>query len=183
MTHSSYARQITGHALPLLLGLTALAACDQPSDPESDPAAARGVGAAIPPTLDATSIPPYLQTELMSRWNRVVGQSRPVRVGPYTLDFGWKEFDTFPHPTYQGGSEIAYRAFAEVLIAFFEDGETFDLLARNRLFSTPLRHRLESGQVSVWTLEDLTAELAGDSWLDDETRQALRRISDRIGAR
>src|SRR4029077_4441455 len=86
-----------------------------------------------------------IQQSLMARWNAVA--SAPVD----GFDFRWTTFNQFPHPTFKGGTAEAYQAFAKMLLAFFDHGDNFDFLTRNRLFHLHLIYVLPSGQIGLDT--------------------------------
>lgn len=57
-----------------------------------------------------------VKADFMMRWNAIA--KKPDRTFEFLgqrVDVAWKTFEEFPHPTYRGGSEIAYRTFAGVL--------------------------------------------------------------------
>lgn len=121
-----------------------------------------------------------VEQSLMARWNAVA--SAPVD----GFDFHWSTFNQFPHPTFKGGSTEAYQAFAKVLLAFFDDGDNFDFLARNRLFKLHLIYVFPSGQTGVDTnFEDLAVYLTKSDGFPNvpaDTRNALAAYLDRIKA-
>jgi hypothetical protein len=114
------------------------------------------------------------EQELMARWNAAADGVTVTGFG----DFKWTAVDRFPHPTFKGGSVEAYNQFALVLVAFYEQGDNFDYLARNHLFHHPL-----SSNGLVTSFADLTALLlASDLGLPAETRQKLVDFDARIQA-
>jgi len=121
---------------------------------------------------------PEIEQSLMARWNAVA--STPVDA----FDFFWSTFNQFPHPTYKGGSAEAYQAFAKVLLAFFDSGDNFDFLARNRLFQLHLIYVFPSGQNGLDTnFEALAIYLTntdGFPSVPADTRNALGAYVDRI---
>ncbi len=128
---------------------------------------------------------PTEETQLVTRWNTVAGNDAVNLRGFGPVDFRWHGFDKFPHPTYKGGSDVAYAKFRAVLVAFFQHGDNFDYLTTNRLFTVELRHIFEGGHVGTkTTLAKLAREMSqpGDR-PDDETRKALRGFSERIEAK
>ena len=127
-----------------------------------------------PQTLTAEA-----QQDLMTRWNTVAEGV----VVPGFGGFKWEGFDQFPHPTYKGGSEEAYRSFAEILIAFYEKGDNFDFLTKNKCFSITLRNVFPSGQVGIETsFAQLTEDFSNNDWMSAETRAKLAAFSARIRA-
>jgi hypothetical protein len=153
-----------------------------PSPPVMDGSATTTSTDAMP-TPDPPTDPvdtPEVEQSLMTRWNAVA--SAPVD----GFDFHWNTFNQFPHPTYKGGSAEAYQAFAKVLLAFFDDGDNFDFLARNRLFKLHLIYVFPSGQSGVDTnFEDLAVYLTKSDGFPDvppDTRNALAAYVDRIKA-
>jgi hypothetical protein len=121
-----------------------------------------------------------VQQSLLARWNAAA--SAPVD----GFDFLWGTFDQFPHPTFKGGTAEAYHAFAKVLLAFFDHGDNFDFLARNRLFALPLIYVLPSGQNGIDTnFEALAVYLTSSDGFPSvpaDTRSALAVYVDRIAA-
>jgi hypothetical protein len=183
-------------AVKLLLGVVALGAasagCEsrplvgEPNPPVRDGSATTTGSDAMPtpdpptPTPTAPVDTPEVEQSLLARWNAVA--SAPVD----GFDFHWSTFNQFPHPTFKGGSAEAYQAFAKVLLAFFDDGDNFDFLARNRLFKLHLIYVFPSGQTGVDTnFEDLAVYLTktdGFPNVPAETRNALAAYVDRIKA-
>jgi hypothetical protein len=159
--------------------LVAAVACIEPSPPLS---VHPPDGAAPAPADAPAATPPVaVQQELMDRWNAVV-DSQPAGA----FDFHWPAYDQFPHPTFRGGSAEAYRAFAVVLLAFFDEGDNFDFLGRNHLFRTPLVAATASGQGNaVTTFAEMAALLSSPSQIGnipEETRVPLAAYSARIEA-
>jgi hypothetical protein len=112
--------------------------------------------------------------ELMSRWNAVL----PADV---RFPFDWRAFDQFPHPMFSGGSDDAYRAFADHLAQFYGAGDNFDFLSQRHLFETRLRYVFSSGQVGVdTTFDEITAYLAKSDSVASTTRQLLESYESRI---
>jgi hypothetical protein len=100
-----------------------------------------GADAAMAATAsDAATVPsPALVQEVMRRWNAAVDS------GTATIDFHWSQVNEFPHPTFKGGTPEAYGQFAAVLLAFFQQGDDFDFLAANHLFTMEVRDDTVSG--------------------------------------
>jgi hypothetical protein len=121
-----------------------------------------------------------VQQSLLARWNAVA--SAPVD----GFDFRWSTFNQFPHPTFKGGTAEAYQAFAKVLLAFFDHGDNFDFLTRNRLFELHLIYVLLSGQNGFDTnFEALAVYLTNSDGFPNvpaDTRNALAAYVDRIVA-
>jgi len=154
----------------------------EPSPSVRDGSAATSSTDAMP-TPDPPTAPvdtPEVEQSLLARWNAVA--SAPVD----GFDFHWSTFNQFPHPTFKGGSAEAYQAFAKVLLAFFDAGDNFDFLARNRLFKLHLIYVFPSGQTGVDTnFEDLVVYLTKSDGFPDvpaDTRNALAAYVDRIKA-
>jgi hypothetical protein len=123
------------------------------------------------------------QQDLMTRWNAVAdGVAIPSGFG-FDVDFKWEAFDQFPHPTFKGGSEEAYRGFADILIAFYEKDDNFDFLIKNKCFSITLRYVFTGGQDGFRTsFAQLTDEFSQNDWMTAETRAKLAAFSVRIRA-
>ena len=128
--------------------------------------------------------------EVMKRWN-AVAETMPADLTNAKPGFGvvkytWGQADQFPHPTYKGGSAEAYAGFGRVLLAFLQNEENFKYLADNQLFTAELRYVFPSGQVTNLGMFAKLAEQfsAPDALgkLDDDSRKALKAISDRIRA-
>jgi len=115
---------------------------------------------------------------LLARWNAVADAGGP------RFDFTWGELDRFPHPTYKGGTAQAYRAFAAVLLAFFQNGDDFAFLAQNHLFQLPLVYIFPSGQNGLGTnFEMLARSFSASGAYGDipaDTQQALASFADRM---
>jgi hypothetical protein len=151
-----------------------------------EPSPPVGPGTPTPTTTDTTSptTTPVdtqeVQQSLLARWNAVA--STPVD----GFDFGWTTFNQFPHPTFKGGTAEAYQAFAKVLLAFFDSGDNFDFLTRNRVFELHLINVLPSGQNGLDTnFKALAAYLTNSDGFPNvpaETRSALVAYVDRIEA-
>jgi hypothetical protein len=150
-----------------------------------EPAPPGGPGNPTTSTTDPTTTTAPVDTQeveqsLLARWNAVA--TAPVD----RFDFHWNTFNQFPHPTFMGGSAEAYQAFAKVLLAFFDDGDNFDFLARNRLFKLHLIYVLPSGQTGVDTnFEALAVYLTNSDGFPSvpaDTRNPLAAYVDRIAA-
>ncbi len=132
-------------------------------------------------TQTAIANAPYY-AEIVARWNAVAAGVTVDIPSFGRVNFLWED-DRFPHPTFKGGSPQAYGAFAKVLLAFFEQGDNFDYLAANRLFTVNLRYGTQP--TPGWTfaeLADLLSRPDGFGSQDDATRKALKSFSDRIKA-
>jgi len=194
----AYAR-VLGTVSPALLAVTALLACDERTaivDPEpgssESPDASKGLpnGSLVAPlaTTDAEAEPPTteppaevrieVREDLMARWNGAASAADSA------FQFQWTVFEQFPHPTYKGGSADAYRAFATVLLAFFQAGDNFDFLARNHLFTLSLTYVFPSGASGLdTTFQALAISFAAADGYGDiplDVRRALQGIADRI---
>jgi hypothetical protein len=126
-----------------------------------------------------------LMGEVMKRWNAAAGGVTVAWPGGGQLDFVWKDVDKFPHPTYKGGSAEAYGAFAGALLAFLQNDDNFDYLAKNKLFTAELRYNLLSGQVSKWTFAGLAEQLSGDKAHgnhDATARKSLKALAEKMKA-
>jgi hypothetical protein len=131
------------------------------------------------PTNDPTTLSVEAQQDLMTRWNAAA--DGVVISGGFT--FSWEAFDQFPHPTYKGGTKEAYWGFAEILIAFYEKGDNFDYLTRNKYFSITLGHIFPSGQMGVQTsFAQLTEDFSNNDWIPAATRDKLATFVARIRA-
>jgi hypothetical protein len=81
-------------------------------------------------------------TETMRRWNIAAeGYKVPNGVGG-SFDFIWEEQDYFPHPTYKGGSDIAYMYFQDIFMKLFDNQENLDYVKANNIQSEELIHRI-----------------------------------------
>jgi hypothetical protein len=124
---------------------------------------------------DATMV----DAEILTRWNEIADQQAS------TFDFHWSEVDQFPHPTYKGGTAEAYRAFAEVLVAFFAAGDNFDFLSAHHRFDVSLRYVFPSGQNGLDTsFRGLATSFASPASFGDippATRTRLQGFADRMG--
>jgi hypothetical protein len=117
---------------------------------------------------DPTTLSVEAQQDLMTRWNAAA--DGVVISGGFT--FSWEAFDQFPHPTYKGGTKEAYWGFAEILIAFYEKGDNFDYLTRNKYFSLTLGH----------IFAQLTEDFSNNDWIPAATRDKLATFVARIRA-
>jgi hypothetical protein len=120
-----------------------------------------------------------VDADILTRWNQIADQQAS------TFDFHWSEVDQFPHPTFKGGTAEAYRAFAEVLLAFFAAGDNFDFLSAHHRFDVSLRYIFPSGQSGLDTsFRKLATYFASASSFGDipvTTRTSLQRFADRMG--
>jgi hypothetical protein len=125
-----------------------------------------------------------VQQDLMSRWNVVAqGVTVPFVGSMGMVDFLWKTYDQFPHPTFKGGSAEAYQRFADLLIAFYERDDNFTFLANNRLFRTALRYTVSGPQGGTeWTFEQLTNDFSSNDWamISAATKQKLTDFATQI---
>lgn len=81
-------------------------------------------------------------TETMRRWNIAAeGYKVPDGIGG-SFDFIWVKQDYFPHPTYKGGSDIAYTYFQDIFMKFFDNKENLDYVKSNNIQSEELIHRI-----------------------------------------
>ena len=119
----------------------------------------------------------------MSRWNAAAqGVTVPFPSSTVMVDFMWRSFDQFPHPTFKGGSAEAYQTFADLLVAFYGRDDNFAFLANNHLFRIALRYAVSSGQNTGWTFEQLTDDFSSNDWasISMATRQKLADFAMRI---
>jgi hypothetical protein len=128
-----------------------------------------------PGGVDATAV----DADILTRWNAIADKQAS------TFDFHWSVVDQFPHPTYKGGTAEAYRAFAEVLLAFFAAGDNFDFLSAHHRFDVPLRYVFPSGQIGLDTsFRKLATSFASPASFGDiplATRTRLQGFADRMG--
>ena len=114
----------------------------------------------------------------MARWNAT------ATAGDTAFDFRWATFNQFPHPTFKGGSADAYRAFAVVLLGFFQARDNFDFLTRNQLFTLHLTYVFPNGAIgfdtSFQALATAFAAPDGFGAIPLEVRQALHWFADRM---
>jgi len=147
-----------------------------------------GLAACGGATTDSSSstVSAEFQAGLMSRWNAV---AKGIKTSQ-GLDFDWKTFDQFPHPTFKGGDADAYERFAEILVAFYEAGDNFDYLAKNHLLDATLRYVAPPSQISSpsgrpmmeMSFKEVTGDLARNSPLPiaADTLAKLREFDARI---
>ena len=131
------------------------------------------------PGCDDGASDPATQAEVMARWNQIPQATDTVD----QFTFVWPSFDQFPHPTFKGGSALAYRHFAEILVAFYEARDNFDFLASKSFFRVRLRNVFPSGQVGIdTTFKELTEEMSVGSLgnISAETRQKLTMFAMRM---
>jgi hypothetical protein len=145
---------------------------------------------------DAGAVTSYeLEQALVNRWNTVPLATQPVDDFGMRYNFLWPSFGEFPHPTFKGGSEIAYQSFARVLLAFMQAGDNFEFLANTKvenldkvsnLFDLLIGEAAESGRVEVgWTFRTLVGQFASDTKgvfanIDATTRGGLTEVAKRI---
>ena len=125
-------------------------------------------------TPDALEVSVENQRALMTHWNAAVD----AVMAP--IDFHWRSFDKFPHPTYKGGSSEAYEQYAPILLRFLQDSS--DFLVREALFQTELRYIFPNGGVGLrTTFPELAAEFSATTVgnIPKQTRQALAAFVDR----
>jgi len=179
-------------AVMLLAAIAGLLACDgQTAITEPDPGAEEPTQTtdglphgplAAPNDTAGAELPSDVEIEvrqdLMDRWNAA------VTAGDSAIDLHWAAFDQFPHPTYKGGSAEAYRAFAAVLLVFFQAGDNFDFLTRNRLFTLHLTYVFPSGASGLdTTFQALATNFAAPDGFGDiplDVRNALQGIAEQI---
>jgi hypothetical protein len=121
-------------------------------------------------------------TELMDRWNLAANDfSFYWDMAGKEVFFHWLVFDSFPHPTFYGGSQEAYSTFANVLVAFLENTDNFDFLAANGLFTLRLRTHGGSGYIDT-TFKGWVESLSTWSIIPVATREKLLALSEQIQA-
>jgi hypothetical protein len=134
-----------------------------------------GSTAGSPGSVDVTTV----DADILNRWNEIADAQAS------TFDFHWGEVDQFPHPTYKGGTAEAYRAFAEVLLAFFAAGDNFAFLSEHHRFDVSLRYVFPSGQSGLDTsFRALATSFASAASFGDiplATRTGLQGFADRMG--
>ena len=110
------------------------------------------------------------QQSLMDRWNAV---ATGVTVSAFG-DFRWSAYDSFPHPTFKGGTDEAYSKFASIMVMFYQRDDNFEFLASHQLFTTPLR--FGTAQTAVTSFEELTSLLTVSQamGISDATRTTLK---------
>lgn len=179
----------------LLAAVGGLSACDSRTslwDPEpgsDEPDSTTSIpttGSPIAPvdiTVDAgaespTAAGPGVEQDLLARWNAAASAAEVA------FDFHWATFNQFPHPTFKGGSAEAYRAFAAVLLAFFQAGDNFEFLTRNQLCTFHLVYVFPNGGIgfdtSFQALAMAFAAPDGFGAIPFEVRQALQGFADRM---
>jgi hypothetical protein len=135
-------------------------------------------GSPLPPADASPGTPPLsgpdAQRALLERWNAAVDAT------PSPFDFHWTGLNNFPFPTYKGGSAEAYRAFADVLIAFFQSGDNFDFLVRNHLLDAPVLVALGISTSFEGLTDDYARGKYAFAMFSDYTRQALIDIHDKV---
>ncbi len=140
---------------------------------------AGGVGGSTAGTPGGVDGAATIDADILTRWNDIADTQAS------TFDFHWSEVDQFPHPTYKGGTAEAYRAFAEVLLAFFAAGDNFDFLSAHHRFDVPLRYVFPSGQNGLDTsFRALATSFASPASFGDiplATRTRLQGFADRMG--
>ncbi len=142
------------------------------------------VGGGRTPDESSTAVSAVEQQQLMARWNSNVEGNPSSSSSTEMLDFNWSAFDQFPHPTYQGGSAEAYQTFARLLLTFMQADDSFDYLAKNRLFDNRLGYRMANGDIGVtWSFRELVTEFSSETMfgqIPEETRTGLKEIAARI---
>jgi len=137
-----------------------------------------GCGGAEPQGQSSATVSAEVQQDLMARWNAV---AEGVTVESW--DFHWKRFADFPHPTFKGGSDEAYTAFANILVAFYEKDDTFGYLESNKLFDMTLQVSYADEKVAFETsfakLTDLVV-MSDLPNLSADARAKLKDFDDRI---
>jgi hypothetical protein len=139
------------------------------------PAGDGGGTAGSPGNVDAGTV----DADILTRWNEIADKQASA------FDFHWSVVDQFPHPTYEGGTAEAYRAFAEVLLGFFAAGDNFDFLSAHHRFDVSLRYVFPSGQSGLDTsFRQLATSFASPASFGDiplATRTRLQGFADRMG--
>jgi hypothetical protein len=115
-------------------------------------------------------------TELLRRWNGAVD------LGPAaTHDFHWRDVNDFPHPTYKGGSALAYAEFVDILVRFWADGSTVDFVRCNALFDRAYKSGPPVATQKTVQLRPLTSQLSTDPFVDATRRASLVQACGTIG--
>jgi hypothetical protein len=132
----------------------------------------------------ATAPSALVQQQWLERWNVSVEQNPPNCPVADPCDFSWTAFDKFPHPTFQYGTEEAYRSFAKLLLAFLQDPSDFDFMKQNHLFDVRIGHTMANGSGGDdWSFRELVvyfSEASAYGNVDDATRNGLERIETQI---
>jgi hypothetical protein len=117
--------------------------------------------------LQPTSAPDGLtqvQRELLARWNQAAMGTA----------FQWEQLDSFPHPTFRGGSRLAYQTFVGVLIRFLESSGNLNFLRTFNLFTTPWR--LSSFTPTTVSFCELVREMSASSLVNAVDQDHLQRV-------
>jgi hypothetical protein len=125
-----------------------------------------------------------LRQQAMVRWNENRAIHPTDFEGATQYSFEWPKFDQFPHPTFRGGSEAAYGAFADLLLTYLHDENTFEFLSTNDFFDERLLVVFSSGQVGLDTsFRELVNSFSSDDAFGDistSTRAGLASIAARL---
>ena len=113
--------------------------------------------------------------ELMRRWNVAVD------AGTQTLDFHWRSVTDFPHPTFRGGSTLAYGEFSDVLVRFWADSTTVKFAGCFDLFDRAYKSGPTVAVQKTVQLRPLTLQLSTYSQVDAPRRAALVQACSAIG--
>lgn len=113
--------------------------------------------------------------ELMRRWNVAVD------AGTQTLDFHWRNVSDFPHPTFRGGSTLAYDEFVDVLVRFWGDSTNVKFAGCYDLFDRAYNSGPAVAVQTTVQLRPLTLQLSTYSQVDAPRRAALVQACTAIG--
>jgi hypothetical protein len=120
-----------------------------------------------------------LDADLLMRWNAAADT-----VPTPGYDFHWRDFNKFPHPTYQLGTAEGYGDFSEVLLAFLQAGDNYDFMARNHLFALTLHDIFPSGQDGLGMTFEALVDYFGSPTafgnISDDTRAAIAAYAAKI---
>jgi hypothetical protein len=120
-----------------------------------------------------------LDADLLMRWNAAADT-----IATPGYDFHWRDFNEFPHPTYQLGTAEGYGDFSEVLLAFLQAGDNFDFMARNHLFGITLHDIFASGQDGLGMTFEALVDYFGSPTafgnIKDSTRAAIAAYGEKI---
>lgn len=134
---------------------------------------------------ETVTVPAETKQQLMDRWNSTVANNPSPNDLGTGWDFYWPSFYEFPHPTYKGGSAIAYQEFAALLLTFLQTGDNFDYLASNELFDLRLGYAMADGSgKDAWSLRELVSDFSNYTafGVEPATADGLKAIAAKIAA-
>jgi hypothetical protein len=184
MSHEGSAVGTLGLVLLAAVGMTAGLGCGERPPLDGDVAGTpAGQSTTTTTTTTNTSSDPadmqQLDADLLMRWNAAADT-----IATPGYDFHWRDFDEFPHPTYQLGTAEGYGDFSEVLLAFLQAGDNFDFMARNHLFGITLHDIFASGQDGLGMTFEALVDYFGSPTafgnIKDSTRAAIAAYGDKI---